>query len=64
MSLRVRVVLGAVLGFSLPLAGQTSAPKAAEAYTVAHRAEWLEQFTEFLSIPNVVFGTELRRWQR
>ncbi len=53
MTLKTYVGAVAVLGLSLPLVCQTSAPKAAQAYTLAHKAELLQQFSEFLSIPNV-----------
>jgi len=53
MLLKQYVGAFAVLGLSLPLFSQSSAPKAAQAYTAAHKVELLEQFSEFLAIPNV-----------
>jgi acetylornithine deacetylase/succinyl-diaminopimelate desuccinylase-like protein len=53
MTLKACIAASAALVFSLPLASQTSAPKAAQTYAAAHKAELLQEFIEFLSIPNV-----------
>ena len=45
-------LLALVLGGPTAVAAQTP-PQVARAYTTAHRAELVQQFSEFLSIPNV-----------
>ena len=42
-----------LLCFSAALISQSSAPQAARQYTTAHQAELTQQFSQFLSIPNV-----------
>jgi acetylornithine deacetylase/succinyl-diaminopimelate desuccinylase-like protein len=43
----------ALLVATLPLAAQQTPAEAALAYTTAHRPELLQQFTQFLTIPNI-----------
>jgi len=45
--------LAAAATLSVPLLAQKTPPKAAQTYVSEHKAELLQQFTEFLSIPNV-----------
>lgn len=53
MSLRTCVLTIAACALSVPGVTQSAPPQAAHAYAVAHKAELIQQFAEFLSIPNV-----------
>jgi acetylornithine deacetylase/succinyl-diaminopimelate desuccinylase-like protein len=55
MNPRLRISFLAAFLFSLTsaIAAQTLPPKVARQYTTAHRAELVQQFSDFLSIPNV-----------
>lgn len=50
--LRLRYLAAFLLCLATAIAAQTP-PEAARAYTAAHRAELVQQFSELLSIPNV-----------
>src|SRR5260370_10729672 len=51
--MRNALPLLAVVASSLTLAAQTAPPQAARTYTTPRQAELIQQFQEFLSIPNV-----------
>src|SRR5580698_40297 len=60
----LRRCVGIIAAFALSLTGvaQSAPPQAAHAYTTAHRDELMQQYNEFLSIPNVAADPEgLRR---
>src|ERR1700738_1532573 len=52
-SMRNAVLMLAVVASSLALAAQTTPPQAARTYTTPPQAELIQQYQEFLSIPNV-----------
>jgi acetylornithine deacetylase/succinyl-diaminopimelate desuccinylase-like protein len=50
---KVLLLAAFLVGMTSTMAAQTQPPEAARQYTAAHRAELVQQFSDFLSIPNV-----------
>jgi acetylornithine deacetylase/succinyl-diaminopimelate desuccinylase-like protein len=60
--LRIYFLAAFLFGLTSAIAAQTLPPKVARQYTTAHRAELVQQFSDFLSIPNVAADpTNLQR---
>src|ERR1700733_9963439 len=53
LCLTIPFLVGFLFGLSSAMAAQTLPPRVAHQYTTAHRAELVQQFSDFLSIPNV-----------
>src|SRR6266481_1006514 len=60
-SMRNALPMLAVVASSLTLAAQTTPPQAARAYTTPRQAELIQQFQEFLAIPNIAADPAAQR---
>src|SRR5258708_8705646 len=60
-SMRNAFPMLAVVASSLTLTAQTTPPQAARAYTTPRQAELIQQFQEFLAIPNIAADPAAQR---